>query len=179
MNTSASIKPNILVTRVLPNSSINLLKDYFNVTLNPYDKVMTKAEILDHIPSFYLLSILPDYYEKLISKTLDLFEKSSIFPNIRFITLCNNDNEVIYQEEFLLEDGVKKSYGVILIHDNDLIIDSKNISFYRKTLRNLLDMNKSLNKILMDINPEIIYKGWSVKSEEDLEQIKIVLDRRF
>jgi glyoxylate reductase len=62
---SNSNKPSILVTRTLANSSIDLLKQHFTVTLNPYDRIMTKSEIINHIKDKEaLLCLLTDNIDK-------------------------------------------------------------------------------------------------------------------
>ncbi len=135
-----------------------------------------RKDILKYIPSYYLLSILPDYYENLIRNTLEIFQKTSIFPNIRVISLKNLDNKIQYLEEFSLENGIKKSIGVVLlpISQEDLITEQ--ISFYRKKLRMILDRNKKIEDELFDLNADLERKKWTTRTEQDLEAIKNKLD---
>ena len=92
-----------------------------------------RNQLLDHFPSYYVMSVLPDYYENLIDETLKIFEKTGIFSNIRQIILKLKDKKVIYLEEFLVDSSnITKSYGAILIPAVDTFQDAKNLSFYKK-----------------------------------------------
>jgi len=138
-----------------------------------------RPQLLDHFPSFYVMSVLPDYYEKLIANTLKIFEKSSIFPNIRKITLRLKDKRVIYLEEFLVDSSnITRSYGVVLICAVDTFQDAQNLSFYKKNLRLMLDANKSLDEILPKINPHFVLEKWETVSDENLNKIQQQLDYR-
>ena len=149
--------------------------DLFTVGLN--DPI--RPQLLDHFPSFYVMSILPDYYEKLINETLNIFEKSGIIPNIRKITIKSKEKKVIYLEEFLIDsDNKTRSYGVILIPAIDTFQDSHNLSFFKKNLRQILDANKRLEDILPKINPNFVSDKWSTVSDQDLNNIKAQLDSR-
>lgn len=132
---------------------------------------------LDFIPSFYVMSILPTYYENRINETLTLFNKTSIYPNIRLIRLSNQKKKVIYLEEFLLEDKTKWSFGVILISENEFIKEAHNLAFYKKQLRFILDKNKNMEKSIIKINSKINpFDNWDTLSDEELEKIKNDLD---
>ncbi len=53
--------PRILVTRAIPEPAIERLKEVFEVQINPYNRVMTRCEILSAIPDCdALLSMLND-----------------------------------------------------------------------------------------------------------------------
>ena len=135
-----------------------------------------RKEMLNHIPSYYLISILPDYYEKLIQNTLEIFEKTSIFPNIRIINIRKLDERLIYLEEFRQDNGIKKSIGVFIIPLNREDLITEKISYFRKKLRTILDRNKHLEDELFDLNADIDNKTWSTNTEEALEEIKNKLD---
>jgi hypothetical protein len=132
--------------------------------------------VLPFIPSFYVMGILPDYYENLINETLNLFNKTSIFSNIRTIKLRFQEKKVIYLEEFVVEDGVKKSYGAILIPEVPNIEEGKNLSFFKRNLRFVLDGHKELREILFTINQNFVFDAWSTESEEDLDNLKKCFD---
>jgi len=136
-----------------------------------------RKEMLNYIPSYYFLSILPDYYEKLILNTLKIFHKISIFPNIRVINLKNNGQGLLYLEEFLLENDIKKSIGLVLVPISGDSFITEKIPFYRKKLRMTLDRNKKLEEQLFDLNADIEHKKWSTKTDQDLENIKNLLDK--
>ena len=74
-----------------------------------------RKKYLNLIPSYYIMSILPDYYEHLISETLELYNKKGLYPNIRMIKLSYEDRKVVYLEEYIFEEEIFKSYGVILV----------------------------------------------------------------
>jgi len=135
-----------------------------------------RKEALMLIPSFYVMSILPDYYENLIDETLNLFNKTSVYSNIRLIHLRCLDKRIVYLEEFVVENDIKKSYGAILVQDNKNIETSNNIFHYKKNLRLILDSPKELNDIINKINPRFKYIKWATKSNEDLDNIKMHLD---
>ncbi|MBD3215735.1 MAG: hypothetical protein GF311_24195 [Candidatus Lokiarchaeota archaeon] len=135
-----------------------------------------RKKILSLIPSYYVMMIIPDFYESLIHNTLKLFNKTNVYPNIREIILESSSKEVLYVEEFLKENGNKRSYGFILI---PAIKDSqynRNISYYKKQLRLILDGNKDVFHFINDINPHFDLRRWGVNSEEELELLKSELD---
>jgi hypothetical protein len=135
---------------------------------------------LKSIPSFYVMAILPDYYENRISETLKIFNKTSVYPNIRMIRLSNQEKKVIYLEEYLVENGLKKSYGVILIPENEGLKDCKNLAFYTKHLRLILDKNENKEKMIIKINSKINpFDLWDTMKEDGLEKIKDELDNNW
>ncbi len=131
------------------------------------------------LPSFYVLAVLPDYYEKLINETLNLFEIRGVYSNIRQINLSSNQKKIFYLEEFLISNSHKKSYGVILTPTN---IKKEgfptNIAFFRKKLRSGLDSKKNLDDLIIEINSELNLTPWGLNSEEELNKIKLLLDKR-
>jgi len=134
---------------------------------------------LDFIPSFYTIAILPDYYESLINETLELFNRKSIFSNISVIELSNQNKNIFYFEEFNVENDIKKSYGAILVPNFGIPDEAKNISFYRRNLRNILDLNKDDPfEIIVKINPNFKSDKWCTKSEEDLTKISECFDKK-
>ncbi|MHA1488135.1 MAG: hypothetical protein ACTSRI_00355 [Promethearchaeota archaeon] len=149
---------------------------------------------LNYVPSYYMLAILPDYYENRIIETLSLLNKTTIFPNIRAIRMSYEEKKVIYLEEFLMEKNIKKSYGVILIPDNKNLADllqetglygggspqMETMSFYKKKLRQILDKNKNLEETIVEINPNFDpFKKWKTDTEEGLSKIKNLLDNNI
>ncbi len=119
-----------------------------------------RKSFLDYIPSYYVMAILPDYYEHLISETLEIYNKKGIHPNIKRIKLNFGDKNVVYLEEYIIENEVTKSYGVILIQQNEETNENKNLSFYKKNLRLLLDGNRNLKDVLKLINPHLKFERW-------------------
>ena len=135
-----------------------------------------RKESLNFIPSYYVMCVLPDYYENLIDETLRLFNKAGISANLRLINLSNKNNKVIYLEEFIVEDDIKKSYGVILVQDNNVLSNPNKISFYKKNLRLILDGHKELNEVLNHFNDRFKAKEWATQTDEDLNNIGSKLD---
>lgn len=135
-----------------------------------------RVELLSEIPNFYVMSTLPDFYENLISQTLILFNKINVFPSIRQIKLSKKNKNVLYLEEYLKENGVKKSYGFILIPKKIPSGKFRNLSYYRKHLRLILDKGERVEKILHNINPEFGIDRWGANSDEQLNEIKLKLD---
>ncbi len=131
---------------------------------------------LEDIPSFYVMGILPDYYEKLSNDTLEIFEMLNISSNLRRIELRFQEKVVIYVEEYEENLGKKRSYGVILIPADDSTEYSENISAYRKNLRLHLDGSKTFEQILEKINPRFNLKKWGCSNEEELNNISRSLD---
>ncbi|MFX0021422.1 MAG: hypothetical protein ACFE9S_03795 [Candidatus Hermodarchaeota archaeon] len=131
---------------------------------------------LDDIPSYYVMSILPDYYEHLISETLEVYDKKGVYPNIRMITLKYKDKKVVYLEEYTIENDISKSYGVILVQKTDENEENKKLSYYKKNLRLLLDQHKDLKEFLKIMNPRFKYKRWGAISNEELDKIGLILD---
>jgi len=139
------------------------------------DNVLRK-KCLEFIPSYYVMAILPDYYEKLVDETLKLFNVTSIHPNIRLIKLHSHEKKVIYLEEYVVAKNIKKSYGVILIEDTEGFTDMNKISFYKKNLRLILDQNKDVHDIMVKINPNLSFKKWDTLSNESLNDLETNLD---
>lgn len=135
-----------------------------------------RAQLLSEIPTFYVMTIIPDFYEKLITQTLNIFNKTNVYPNIRQVKLSKKGKKVLYMEEFLKENGIKKSYGFILIPKEILSGKFRNISYYRKHLRLILDGSERMERILTNINPEFGIDRWGANSEEQLNEIKLKLD---
>lgn len=135
-----------------------------------------RREALKFIPSYYVMCILPDYYETLIDETLHLFNKKSVFADIRLIHLNNSNNKVIYLEEFSVKNEIKTSYGVLLVQDKDNLSAPNKISFYRKNLRLILDGHKDINDILPLLNAKFKPKKWGTLTDEGLNNIGAILD---
>ncbi len=133
---------------------------------------------LDDIPSYYVMSILTGYYEKLINQTLDFFKKENVKSNIKQIELSSEDKKVVYLEEFSEENDIKKGYGVILIPQERESEDLNNKSFYVKILRKALDFEKNFEKNLKTINPNFSLKKWPAISGEDFVEIQLNLDKK-
>jgi len=152
-------------------------KYYKASNLFTFDKDnLLRKKCLEFIPSYYVMAILPDYYEKLIDETLKLFNVTTIYPNIRLIKLHSHEKKVIYLEEYVVDKNIKKSYGVILIEDTEGFTDMNKISFYKKNLRLILDQNKDVHDIMVKINPNLSFKKWDTLSNESLNDLETNLD---
>ena len=138
-----------------------------------------KNKYLSFIPSYYVMIILPDYYENRIIETLRLFNIANVYPNIRRINLNYQDKKILYLEEFYMEYDVKKSYGLILINVNKSHEDSHNLTFYKKKIRLILDKNKNFEESVIEINHNINpFEKWNTSSEENLKNIHKLLDNK-
>ena len=135
-----------------------------------------RKNYLDFIPSFYVMSILPDYYEHLISETLDLYNKRGVSPKIRLIKLSYENKKVLYIEEFILENSIFKSYGVISVQKSQGPEEIHNLSYYRKILRSILDRRKNLRDVIKTINPNFEDVRWGAILDNELNQIAEILD---
>jgi hypothetical protein len=135
-----------------------------------------RKESLKSIPSYNVMCILPDYYENLINETLRIFNKKSLFSNIRSINLSHQNKKVIYLEEFQVEKNIKKSYGAILVQDNDVLGNPRKLTYYKKNLRLILGGKKELSEGLILFNPKFTNKKWATQTDEDLNKIGAVLD---
>ncbi len=152
-----------------------------------------KKLVLDFIPSFYIMCILPDFYEKSFSETLKLFEKKKIEPHIRMIKIHQEEKEVLYLEENKTRRNAILSYGVILIPETkekeylketavfvpteEIDKIPKQLSFFKKALRDLLDEKRELIDTLRKFNPNINpVEPWPIHSEKNLEDIQKELD---
>jgi len=138
-----------------------------------------KKHVLPYIPSFYIFTILPDYYENLIDETLKTFNKTGIDPHIRRIELSSYKKRAIYMEEFVEEKGVMKSYGVILIPEGQSIKEGENLSYYKRNLRDILDKRKDLKDVLVKLNSDFKYEKWSTSTDEDLNKIRACFDENI
>jgi len=152
-------------------------KYYKASNLFTFDKDnLLRKKCLEFIPSYYIMAILPDYYEKLIDETLKLFNVTTIYPNIRLIKLHSHEKKVIYLEEYVVDKDIKKSYGVILIEDTEGFNGLNKISFYKKNLRLIVDGNKDVSDIMFKINPNFGFKRWDTLSNECLNDLEADLD---
>ncbi len=131
---------------------------------------------LDYIPSYYVMSILPDYYEHLISETLKVYDKKGIYPHIRMIRLKHRDKKVVYLEEYIYENKISKSYGVILVQEQKESEENRKLSYFKKKLRLILVRNKDIKESFNLINPHIKNERWGAISNEDLDKIGVILD---
>ena len=86
------------------------------------------------------------------------------------------EKKVIYLEEFVVEESIKKSYGAILIPEVPTVGDGKNLSFFKRNLRIVLDTRKELRYILFTINENFVFESWPTESEEDLDNLKKCFD---
>ncbi len=137
-----------------------------------------RASYLDYIPSYYVMSILPDYYEHLISETLRHYDKKGVYPNIRLIKLSHENKKVVYIEEYIYENEFFKSYGAILVQEQEDRKENKNLSYFKKKLRLILDQKKKVDDILTLLNPHFKYERWGAIENADLEKIGNILDVR-
>ena len=135
-----------------------------------------RKKYLDFIPSYYVMSILPDYYEHLISETLTLYNKKGVYPNISLIKLSNENKKVVYLEENILENSINKSYGVILVQQKGSTEENHNMSYYKKILRSILDRKRNLRDVIKTINPNFEDVRWGTILDEELSQIADILD---
>lgn len=144
-----------------------------------FDKTDTLCDsVCLEIPSYYIISTLPSYYERLIKDTLQLFEIKGIEPNLRTINLSFREKQVIYIEEYSVSNSQKKSIGAVLIPANDAYSkETKNISIYRRKLRTYLDRNSPIKDSLDSFNSQFSTYQWAISSEQDLTNIKINLDK--
>ncbi|MEJ2249450.1 MAG: hypothetical protein P8Y97_07310 [Candidatus Lokiarchaeota archaeon] len=136
-----------------------------------------RQSILKKIPSYYLLSILPGYYENLIDETLYIFNIKNLQANIAKISLRNNGNEVLYMEEFKIDNFAKRNLGVILIAQEKENDDMHFVTFYKQQLRQILDIGKNFEKTIIKINKDINpFEKWKTDTSDNLKKIHDQLD---
>jgi len=162
-----------IMERIISNKEKESYLYTFDID-NPLRKM-----VLKYFPSYYVMAILPDYYENLVNETLTLFDKTSVYSNIRKIELIQQNKKAVYLEENIINKNSKKSYGVILIPvDNNEINNGNNIPFYKKNLRLILDVNKGLKEVMLKINPDFKFKKWATISDENLNEIRAYIDNK-
>ena len=83
---------------------------------------------------------------------------------------------MVYIEEYVIEDGISKSYGAILVQQKDEKSENRKLSYYKKNLRLLLDQHKELKDFLKVMNPHFKYERWGAITNEELDKIGIILD---
>lgn len=138
------------------------------------------SDINENIPSFYIISTIPNYYETLLTNTIDLFNISAYSANLRRINLSSQEKEVVYIEEYVVKEDKKESIGVILIPaPKELLDQSENISMYRKKIRTHLDNGKAyeIDDFLKAFNARFSTQEWDISSEQGLNEIQINLDK--
>ena len=134
---------------------------------------------LQFIPSYYVMSILPDYYEHLINETLELFGKIGVYPSIRSIKLSYKDKKIVYLEESIMKNDIKTSFGAILVHQQKPTGENKNLSYFKKKLRLMLESKKDLKEYLVTINQHFKDERWGAISDEELNKIGEILDNEL
>ncbi|MFW9874072.1 MAG: hypothetical protein ACFFG0_13270 [Candidatus Thorarchaeota archaeon] len=159
---------------LIERKNSEVLRDSNLYTFDKNDPL--RKSYLKFIPSYYAMSILPDYYEHLISDTLELYNKKGVYPCIRTIKLSYEDKKVVYLEEFIIEGGIVRSYGVILDQQDDIREMNKHLSYFRKKLRSALDSKKDLKEILGSINPHFKDDRWKTILDKELNKIGEILD---
>ncbi|MHA2131616.1 MAG: hypothetical protein ACW99L_16745, partial [Promethearchaeota archaeon] len=138
-----------------------------------------KDKYLSSIPSYYVMAILPDYYENRIIETLGIFNLINVLPCIRLINLSNQNKKVLYLEEFLIKDNEKKSYGLILINSDGKNKDSNDLTFYKQKIRLILDNNKNFEETVIEINQHINpFEKWNLNSSTSLSKLQNLLDNQ-
>ncbi|MFX1311846.1 MAG: hypothetical protein ACFFHD_04415 [Promethearchaeota archaeon] len=136
-----------------------------------------KDKYLSSIPSYYVMAILPDYYEERIIETLRIFNMINVLPNIRLIDLSYQNKKVLYLEEFSIKNDEKRSYGLILINSNSKTKNSNDRTFYKQKIRLILDKNKNFEETIIEINPNINpFDKWNLNSPISLSKIRNILD---
>lgn len=136
-----------------------------------------KDKYLSSIPSYYVMAILPDYYENRIIETLRIFNRTNVLPSIRLIDLSHQKKKALYLEEFLINNDEKKSYGLILINSDGKFKNSNDRTFYKQKIRLILDKNKNFEKTVIEINPNINpFEKWNLNSPISLSKIQNLLD---
>jgi hypothetical protein len=149
-------------------------KGTYFYTFDPDSKI--RKSILDKIPSYYLLSILPGYYEELMGEVLTIFGKHSLYPNIARIIMKNQDDEVLYLEEFIVDKGEKRNLGCVLIIQKETE-EGHSTVFYKKKLRQILDKGKDFARTVIEINKDINpFKRWKTDTGANLKEIQEELD---
>jgi hypothetical protein len=138
-----------------------------------------KDKYLSSIPAYYIMAILPDYYENRIIETLRIFKQDNVLPSIRLIDLSNQNKKVLYLEEFLIKNNEKKSYGLILINSDGKIKDSNDRTFYKQKIRLILDKNKNFEETVIEINQHINpFEKWNLNSTTSLSKLQNLLDNQ-
>jgi len=136
-----------------------------------------KDKYLSSIPSYYVMAILPGYYEDRIIETLRLFNMINVLPSIRLIDLSYQNKKVLYLEEFSINNNEKKSYGLILINRASKFKNSNKHTFYKQKIRLILDKNKNFEETVIEINPNINpFEKWNLNSPISLSKIRNLLD---
>jgi hypothetical protein len=136
-----------------------------------------RKEALEHLPSYYFMSILPDYYERRMNETLKLFGKENLYSNIIKIKVSNPETVALYIEEFMTGANAKTGYGLILIPNNEKIKESRDLFFYKKKLRSMLDKKKDFERSIIELNSKINpFENWNLNSDDSLQKIEELLD---
>ena len=138
-----------------------------------------RKEALDRIPSYYFLSILPDYYERRMNETLRLFGKERLYSNIIKIKVSNPEMVVLYIEEFITSVSGKTSIGLILIPTNNKIKESRDLYSYKKKLRSMLDKGEDFERSIIELHSRINpFENWNLSSDDSLQKIEKLLDSK-
>ncbi|MFX0004157.1 MAG: hypothetical protein ACFE9C_09180 [Candidatus Hodarchaeota archaeon] len=158
------------------NNNGRLESDLYTFDL---DDILRK-EALEHIPSYYFMGILPDYYEQQMNDTLRLFGINGLNTNIIKIKVSNPEKVVLYIEEFATTGDSKTSYGLILIPRNEKVKEAHDLSFYKKKLRYILDKSKEFEATVIELNSRINpFDNWNLNSDESLRSADRYLDSKL
>ncbi|MFX1358421.1 MAG: hypothetical protein ACFFA8_14205 [Promethearchaeota archaeon] len=139
-----------------------------------------RKEALAHIPSFYFMSILPDYYEKRMNETLSLFGKDGLYSNIIKIKVSSPNSVVIYMEELKTYEDGKTSLGLILIPSNEKLKESRDLFFYKKKLLSMLNKNSDFERSVIELHSRINpFENWNLNSDDSFQNIERSLDNKL
>lgn len=109
----------ILVTRMLPEKGMKMLKDKYSVTVNPYDRIMTKEEILEGIKGKDgLLCLLTDTIDEEIisaSPSLKIISNYAVgFNNIDIKAATKRDIVVTNTPGVLTESTADLAFALLM-----------------------------------------------------------------
>ena len=139
-----------------------------------------RKEALNCIPSYYFMSILPDYYEKRMNEILSLFGKDGLYSNIIKIKVSSPNRLVIYMEELITDVDGKTSLGLILIPSNEKVKESRDLFFYKKKLLSMLNKNSDFERSVIELHSRINpFVKWNLNSDKSLQNIEKSLDNKL
>ena len=114
-----------------------------------------------------------------MNDTLTLFGVEGLYSNVINIKVSNPETVVLYIEEFSTNEDGKIGYGLILIPHNEKMNEAENIFYYKKQLRTMLDKNRDFESSVVEINSKLNpFDNWNLNSNESLQKIESILDRK-
>lgn len=171
-------KPEKYICIALNQRKISDSSDY-SYFYTIYEDDPLRKKLLEYIPGYYIIAILPEYYENRIQETFSIYNREEMIPHITTIRLSDKEKELLYMEDFEINHNRKKSYGLYLLPCSNLPIEGKPLSFYKHFLIEILENKHDFNKEIRKLNTKInSFDKFNLHDNVELNQLQANYDEK-